>query len=75
VILSSCVYFSIVHKRNKHSGVSDIKNAIDGVYGTWKTKEIQGLAGPANLAMLSLIDHGAFGTVWRGTYNGKYVAV
>jgi serine/threonine protein kinase len=52
-----------------------VKNAVDGVFGMWSTKEIQGLAGPANLAMLSLIDHGAFGTVWRGTYNGKYVAI
>jgi serine/threonine protein kinase len=39
------------------------------------TKEIQGLAGPANLQLLTLIDSGAFGSVWRGKYNGNYVAV
>jgi hypothetical protein len=39
------------------------------------TREIQGLVGTAYLALLSEIDRGGFGTVWRGKYNGRDVAV
>jgi hypothetical protein len=74
-IIALFIYFLILHKRNKNSGVSDIKNLMEMVSMTWKNEEIQGLGGPADLAFLNLIDKGAFGSVWRGTYNGKYVAV